>query len=593
MTSLSNRTRKKIVPALLIVAFTLLSCVSLHYIIKLQGHARVINYTGIVRGASQQLVKQELRHIPDDPLINRLDGIIYELSNGKGKNGLVVLDDANFQNLLRELQGKWETIKTEIHQVRKGADTDRLFELSEDYFELANLTVSASEQYSEKVLHRTWAWVIGLNAVFISLVILFYTLSSRQRKLSQDLLAAENASREKSDFLSRMSHEIRTPMNGIIGMTKIAKMSLENREKLEDSLNKLDMSSRFLLALINDILDMARIESGKVELIEKEFGLLQMLDNIEIMFAQRAAENNIDFRIIKEGLTGQTLIGDELRITQIIINIISNAIKFTPSGGKIIFQIRQTPADTSHVNLEFIVSDTGVGMSEEFMKHMFEPFEQEKQSVMQYGGTGLGLAICQNLLKMMHGNMTVKSKTGEGSTFTVCLTLKQAEHENPLIMSNHEKTDDKPVPLAGCRILIAEDNEINAEIVMAMLETTGVIMDHVWTGQEAVDKFSASPDGFYKLVLMDVQMPEMDGLEATRIIRNMPRIDAQSIPIIALTANAFRNDMEIAFQNGMNDYLSKPIDSDKLIRMIITFLGKETRAGQVSKKKPETIVSGK
>ena len=474
------------------------------------------------------------------------------------------------------MQNHWKTIKSEIYHVRKGGDTQKLYDLSEKLFDVANQAVTASEEYSEKIVYRTWGWLIGLNIAFAILVLLVYLLSSRQKKLSQDLQYAENASKEKSEFLSKMSHEIRTPMNGIIGMTKIARMSLENREKLEDSLNKLDMSSQFLLALINDILDMARIESGKVELVEKEFNLLQMLDNIEIMFAQRAADKNIDFRLIKRGLTGQALIGDELRITQIIINIVSNAIKFTPSGGEIILEVRQTPTDTSrYVNLEFIVSDTGIGMSEEFMKHMFEPFEQEKQTVRQYGGTGLGLAICQNLVKMMHGTMSVNSLPGKGSTFTVRLGLEQMDHENPVIMSESESTDGKPVQLKGCRILIAEDNEINAEIVMAMLETTEVIMDHVWTGREAVDKFKASPAGFYSLVLMDVQMPEMDGLEATRIIRNLPKEDAQTIPIIALTANAFRNDMENALQSGMNDYLSKPIDPDKLIRMIATSLNKK------------------
>ena len=178
-------------------------------------------------------------------------------------------------------------------------------------------------------------------------------------------------------------------------------------------------------------------------------------------------------------------------------------------------------------------------------------------------------------MKMMHGTMSVNSLPGEGSTFTVRLGLEQMDHENPVIMSNSESTDGKPVQLKGCRILIAEDNEINAEIVMAMLEKTEVIMDHVWTGREAVDKFKASPAGFYSLVLMDVQMPEMDGLEATRIIRNLPKEDARTIPIIALTANAFRNDMENALKSGMNDYLSKPIDPDKLIRMIARSLDKK------------------
>lgn len=577
MASLSSEMRKKIVPALLIVAFTLLSGVSLYYINKLLGHARVINYTGIVRGGTQQLVKQELRHIQDNPLIERLDGIIYELSSGNGKNGLIVLDDANFQNLLYQLQNQWETIKSEIHEVRKGANTDRLFELSENYFDLANQTVSASEQYSEQVVRRTWGWLIGLNLIFVSLVILFYRYSSRQRKLSEDLQAAENASREKSDFLSRMSHEIRTPMNGIIGMTKIAKMSQGNPEKLRDSLNKLDMSSQFLLALINDILDMARIESGKVELVEKEFSLQQMLSGIEIMFLQRASNNNIEFRIIRNGIKELPVLGDELRITQIIINIVSNAIKFTPSGGNVILLVRQTPIDNAYIKLDITVSDNGIGMSEEFMKRMFEPFEQEKLPVRQYGGTGLGLAICQNLLKMMGGQMSVKSQHGKGSTFSVSITLKQTTPQNgDAHLSSVTIQESTPVQLEGRRILIAEDNELNAEIVMAMLEPTGALMEHVWNGQEAVDTFNASPEGFYSLVLMDVQMPRMDGLDATRTIRALDRPDAKTIPIIALTANAFTNDMETALQSGMNDYLSKPIDPEKLLGVVTSSLGKKS-----------------
>lgn len=573
MTSFSREVHKKIVPALLIVAFTFLSGVSLYYINKLQGHARVINYTGIVRGATQQLVKQELQHIPDEPLIKQVDSIIHELSSGQGPNKLVLLDDPAYQSLLQELQNHWKTIKTEIYHVRNGGNTQKLYDLSEKLFDVANRAVTASEEYSEKIVHRTWGWLIGLNIAFVILVLLVYILSSRQRKLSENLLLAENASREKSEFLSKMSHEIRTPMNGIIGMTKIAKMSLDNRDKLNDCLNKLDMSSHFLLALINDILDMARIESGKVELYEKEFNLLQMLESIEIMFRQRADDNNIDFRVIKSGLTGRPVVGDELRMTQIIINIVSNAIKFTPAGGNVTLEIRQTPVDDTGTDIEFLVSDTGIGMTEEFMKHMFVPFEQEKQTVKQYGGTGLGLAISQNLVKMMGGRITVASRSGEGSTFTVNLRLKQAQHHARTVRSIPQTTNGTgPVLLEGCRILIAEDNEINAEIVMAMLEPTGVMIDHVWNGQEAIDKFSVSSDGYYSLVLMDVQMPAMDGLAATRAIRALSRQDAQTIPIIALTANAFRKDMEIALESGMSHYLSKPIDPDKLILMIASSL---------------------
>ena len=577
MTSLSRNTHNKIVPALLIVAFTFLSGVSLYYINKLQGHARVINYTGIVRGATQQLVKQELHHVCDDLLIMRLDGIISELSSGKGKNNLIRLDDPHYQNLLKELQVYWEKIKTEIHRVRNGGDTQTLYDLSEKVFKIADQAVSASEEYSEKIVYRTWSWLIGLNLAFVILVLLVYHLTSRQRKLSEELQFAENASREKSEFLSKMSHEIRTPMNGIIGMTRIAKMSVDNREKLEDSLNKLDMSSHFLLALINDILDMARIESGKVELYEKEFNLLHMLEGIEIMFLQKAADNKVDFRVIKTGLSGQTVIGDELRITQIIINMVSNALKFTPAGGKVTLEIRQTPVNNTHADIEIVISDSGIGMTEEFMKRMFIPFEQEKQIVKQYGGTGLGLAICQNLVKMMHGRISVTSRPGEGSTFTINLTLKQTGNQNPASGStNVNNRENMPALPEGCRIMLAEDNEINAEIVIAMLESTGILIDHVWDGQEVIDKYNASPDGFYDLILMDVQMPRIDGLEATRTIRASSRQDAQTIPIIALTANAFRQDMENALDSGMNDYLSKPIDPDKLIRLIASSVDKNT-----------------
>lgn len=574
MSLLSRNMRQTIFPALLVIVFVLLSAITIYSIMKLHGHARVINYTGIVRGATERLVKQELHHKPNDSLIAYLDEVLSELSEGNGKNRLVILHDPAYQELLHQLQEKWEILKTDIQNVRQGGDPAKLFEDSEKHFILANRAVSAAEEYSEKGIYQTLQWLIGLNIAFIGLVIFLYFYSARQKKLSADLQAAENASREKSEFLSRMSHEIRTPMNGIIGMTKIARMSVDDRKKLLDSLDKIDFSSRFLLALINDILDMARIESGKVELYTKPFDLLRLVDGIEIMFHQKAIDNRITFQVDKQDLSVPAVVGDELRINQIIINLVSNALKFTPAGGQVTLNIKASQTPDSNVQLEFTITDTGIGMSGEFMQRMFEPFEQADESSMQYGGTGLGLAICHNLVKMMDGTIKVSSTPGRGTQFTVVLTLERPagdalplpEEENP--PSLPENTDF----LKGHRILIAEDNQLNAEIVMAMLESTGAVLEHAANGKEAVDIFRKSPPGSYSMILMDVQMPEMNGMDATEAIRELRRPDAATIPVIALTANAFKKDMDAAFESGMNGYITKPIDMNRLYETIYTFL---------------------
>ncbi len=576
MITMSRKRREKIVPVLLVIVFILLSGISLYSISKLQGHARVVNYTGIVRGATQRLIKQELRHLPNDDLIRYLDNILDELTTGKGKNGLVALHDPLYQDLLHQLQVKWKIIKSEIRAVRQGRNDNRLFNESEAYFILADQAVTAAENYSEKGVYRTWQWVIGLNVVFIGLVVLFYFYSSRERKLNEELQAAEKASREKSDFLSRMSHEIRTPLNGIIGMTEIAKMVSTDKPRLEDSLDKIDQSSRFLLALINDILDMARIESGKIQLYRQSFNFLKLIESIKILFHQKAVDNRIDFRVIFHELTVHSVIGDELRIKQIVINLLSNAFKFTPSGGRITLEIKQTFPDEDNVHFTIAVTDTGIGMTEEFMKTMFEPFEQEEEAARHYGGTGLGLAICYNLLKMMNGSIEVASTPGEGSRFVVRFTLCRA----PLSALPDESVTEPVSPvtegsLTDYRILVVEDNLLNAEIVMSMLEPTGVALDHVTDGEQAVETFQRSPPGWYDLILMDVRMPKMDGLTATETIRKLVHPDAATISIIALTANAFKNDLEAGLKSGMNGYLSKPIDAAELYRTVASFLNKK------------------
>ena len=560
-------------PFILAGMFCFISVTSIVTIIHMQGNARVINYTGIVRGATQRLVKQEMNQYPNDELINYIDGILLELSTGDGENGLRMINDKEYQGLVNEMKEKWEVIKSEVQFVRAGGDKHNL---SEDYFALANKTVSSVELYTEeRVKSAKWTLFV-LNAGFVILFILFFMLGMRQKKVQTDLISAKNASRAKSEFLSRMSHEIRTPMNGIIGMTAVARMSLDNREMLIDSLNKIDLSSSYLLSLINDILDMSRIESGKIKLDNEVFEITEVLKRIYIMFKQKSDESGIDFKIKSDNVTVNKVIGDELRISQVIINIISNSIKFTQFGGKVTLDVRQKIDDDEKVIFEFVVSDTGIGMSKEFQRHMFEPFEQERNgNSHQYAGTGLGLAISYNFVKLMGGEIIVHSELNKGSEFVIYLPLQKAENAklNEKQDKNiFEQKKEELMNLCEVHILLAEDNEINAEIITFLLQKCGAEVDLAINGEEAVKKFAESAVGSYDLILMDIQMPIMNGLEASKLIRAMERPDAKDILIVGVSANAFSEDVQKAKQNGMNEYISKPIDMSKLFEAIKKYL---------------------
>ena len=562
----------KLVPGILTILFCFTSCLSLATIVRMQGNARVVNYTGIVRGATQRLVKQELNGSINDTLIRRLDGILEELSFGEGENGLIVLPDAEYQDILAQMRESWTELKVVIQSVRQNGDRQRLFDLSEDYFELADKTVSVAETYSERSVGKATVLLLWLNGGFVLLVVLFWLYGWRQKKTQAALDMAKHASQAKSEFLSRMSHEIRTPMNGIIGMTEIARMSVDDQGQLLDCLDKIEQSSQYLTSLINDILDMSRIESGKIELEQRAFSLPDLLNQIYDMLRQKAEDGGVEFLVKMDGLSVKTVIGDRLRMSQVLINLVSNALKFTPEGGTVVLEARQTTLSGQNVTLEFTVSDTGIGISEEFQSRIFEPFEQEAAATSrQYGGTGLGLAICNNFVKMMGGTLNVRSRIGEGSQFVVRLTLLKAVEETeevPVQVSNQQRNSD----LTGIRILLAEDNSINAEIATILLEKNGAQVTRASNGREAVNLFGAAPEGAYSLILMDIQMPVMDGLEASHAIRKMERPDANRIPIIGLSANAFQEDIDQALQSGMNGYLPKPVDVKKLCDKIAQYL---------------------
>ncbi len=572
MPKLLKNLQQKKVPLLLVGAVVLLSAISLFTISRLQGNAHVINYTGIVRGATQRLVKQELRGIPNDTLEADLDRLVAELISGNGPDGTLALQCPEYQRCMAEVRQAWEVLKEEIGRVRAGADSQRLFDLSESYFTLVDAAVAAAEFYSERQVHLARQWLLSLAALILVLAVLFGLYDSRQREMREALDEAESASRAKGEFLSRMSHEIRTPMNGIIGMTAIAKTVSHNPKRVLDCLEKIDQSSHFLLLLLNDILDMARIESGKIELASESFDLCRLVESIRVMFAQKANDKNIDFGIQFEDILEPCLVGDPLRISQIIINIVSNALKFTPENGRVSVDVRQDAAADGRLTTRFTITDTGIGMPPEFLDRIFQPFAQATATTTHtYGGTGLGLAISHNLLEMMGGEMRIASTPGQGSQFTILLYLAAGD-STVLQETLSEEPREKFPDFKDRRILLAEDNEINSEISIAVLENTGACVDHVWNGEEAIEKFRSSPPGLYELILMDIQMPVLDGFGAARGIRALDRPDAGTVPILALTANAFQSDMQKALQNGMNGHLPKPIDVNDLYEAVAKWL---------------------
>ena len=519
--------------------------------------------------------------------------------------------------------------------------------------------------------------------------------------------AAEAASRAKTDFLSNMSHDIRTPMNGIIGMTAIAAAHIDDRERVQDSLQKITQASKHLLSLINEVLDMSKIESGKVDLVEEEFNLSELVDNLLTIANPQIEAHRHELSVNISGVAHEAVIGDSLRIQKVFTNLMGNAVKFTPDGGKIQLTITERPSNQAKVGcFEFVFEDNGIGMSQEYLEHIFEPFSRaEDERVGKIQGTGLGMPISRNIVRMMGGDIRVESKMGVGSRFTVMIYLKlqdadelaseqfvdlpvlvadddelslesccgmlndlgmraegvltgakaveqvvrrhgqkqdyfaciidwkmpdmdgiattrairqQVGSEVPIIIiSAYDWSDieqearaaganafiSKPLfrsrlartfstlmgdaqprgpetPLAamealdltGRRVLLVEDNDLNAEIATEVLKMTGIAVEHAQDGIEAVDMMAASPEGYYDMVLMDIQMPRMNGYDATRAIRAMSRRDCKQIPVIAMTANAFAEDVQAARTVGMNEHIAKPLDLNALARSLRRWL---------------------
>ncbi len=683
---------------------------------EMSGDARVVNYSGLVRGATQRLVKLELSHHPNDELMARLEEYLYGLAGHDNDYDIVYMDYEPFQASIDDLLVIWDALKASIHGYRTGVTSgEELLDVSEQHFAKADEATHNAEYGSEGKLGNTVllirAGMIAISVIVIIVAISMYLLrrsERRQMALLQDknqqletaILEANKANRAKSIFLSNMSHDIRTPLNGIIGMTTIASGRLADPDKMRDCLRKIENASRHLQSLVNDVLDMSKIESGKFLLHDAEIFLPEFTKGLINIIGQQAKTKNQTLDVAAISVTHENILGDQLRLNQLFINILSNSVKFTPPGGAIGLRIEELPCGREgFARFEFTCHDTGIGMDKEFIQHIFESFSRERDSrIDKIEGSGLGLSITKRIVDMMGGDIRVESEKNRGTRFIVtmefpisqfdfapetlqdvrvlvvdkeeavcedvenglqalgiaavakrdatdalalirsgesfdvaiidwnapnmggyglCQAIRQEvgdtlpimmslvgewtemEREalavgatgfiqKPLylstILSKIRETlfseTDKPstktlrvgLRLDGVRVLMAEDNELNTEIAVEILTAAGLVIDCASNGKEAVEMLFASEPSTYSAILMDMQMPVMTGCEAATAIRNLSHPDASSIPIIAMTANAFEEDVREALAAGMNAHVSKPVNFETLKTVMSQFL---------------------
>lgn len=401
-------------------------------------------------------------------------------------------------------------------------------------------------------------------------------LTQKNEELQTAIKEAEKANRAKTEFLSHMSHDIRTPINGIMGMLNIAEKNPDDPEKQQDCRQKIKTSAEHLLSLINDVLDINKLESGNVEIKEEIFSLPQLFANCATILGGQAASKKITLTTSfgeERQFVHTNYMGSPLHIKQILINIAGNAIKYNKPEGSVHMSCEELSAENGVAQICFIVSDTGIGMSKEYLEHIFEPFTQESNGLSArttYQGTGLGMTITKKLIESMGGSIEIESEQGKGSVFTIILPLEIAGKPEP----EKEKSEAEQLQIVGKHALLVEDNELNQEIAQFMLEDFGLQVTIANNGREAVELFEQAKPGTYQIIFMDVMMPVMNGYEAAKTIRALDRPDAAQIPIITMTANAFAEDVQAALDAGMNEHIAKPLEADMIERVLAEWLGK-------------------
>ena len=468
-------------------------------------------------------------------------------------------------------------------------------ETSPDYLEIfdaQNLMQRLQKEESFVYRHRTYPNGAGMEYFEATVVRLYIDENSfkvivgyrpidnilkeemdHQRQLEKALQAAEIANRTKTEFLRRMSHDIRTPLNGIIGLLEIDETHFDNRELVHANHEKMRISANHLLSLINDVLQMSKLEDGTMKLAHEPISLVEMTKDIVTIVIDRAVDSGIQWKYER----GKTTIPypyiytSPVHLRQIFLNIYGNCIKYNRPGGSITTVVDAFGSENGICRYRWIISDTGVGMSQEFLKHIFEPFSQERMDARSiYQGTGLGMSIVKNLIDLMGGSITITSQEGVGSTFTIILPFEIA----PEPVKKTVKISDSKSDIQDLHLMLAEDNELNAEIAETLLTDAGAKVSVVTDGQQAVELFKGNEPGTFDAILMDVMMPVMDGITATRMIRSSEHPDAKKIPIISMTANAFKEDEQECLEAGMNAHLAKPLEMEKVIKTIAYYCGK-------------------
>jgi len=523
---------------------------------------------------------------------------IQGLLNGYSiqKDGTIIVADegsvvaSNDESLL----GQNTTDNEVVQAMKKHTDSQHIYHLKKEGTGCYGIMLKQRDYYiyaylpDNEVFHNLPLSVISVIFLYFLMFSIFWLWTYRTNQVHQKkeqekdeqykaelLIAAkkaETANEAKTEFLQRMSHDIRTPINGICGLVNMAEHYVDNMEKQTEYRTKVKEASNMLLELVNDVLDMSKLESGEIVLEEIPFNLSKISREVFVVIEQMAAEQNIQIKWEKKEITHRDLIGSPGYVKRVMMNILSNAMKYNRENGHIYISCIEIPSGQPEMTImEFVCRDTGIGMAEEFQKHIFEPFAQEHSgSRTKFAGTGLGMPIAKKLIEKMGGTITFESVEGVGTTFVIRVPFRIDTDRNSKVETG-EKTE---VSIRGLHILLAEDNELNMEIAEFMLQNEGVEVTKAWDGQEAVKIFEKSRSGEFDVILMDIMMPVMNGYEAAKMIRSLDREDAKAIPIIAMTANAFTEDRLRAKEAGMDEHVAKPVDVESLIKVIHGLVGR-------------------